>query len=150
MSMDAEALYPSLSIEDILSGVWTLVTESDLHFKEVDVREIGMFLAVMYSKDELKRHKVISAIPRRQTELDGTSRGAPTIAYLDSNTYTRRRAGVEEKGVPKWEWSRTKQPTDKQRSKMVALALMAVIQTALRNHVYKFDGRIYRQRRGVP
>ena len=82
-SMDAEALFPSLALKDILGGIWTLVTESSLEFKDVDVNEMAKFLAIEYTREELVRRKVISCIPKRQVESDGTSRGPPTLAYLD-------------------------------------------------------------------
>ena len=41
LSMDAEALFPSLYIGDILNGIWRLVLESELEYKNVNVKEIG-------------------------------------------------------------------------------------------------------------
>ena len=92
--MDAEALFPSLALKEILGGIWTLVTESSLEFKDVDVNEMAKFLAIEYTREELVRGKVISCIPKRKVESDGTSRRPPTLAYLDSNHYTRVRNGA--------------------------------------------------------
>ena len=40
-SMDTEALFPSLALKDILGGIWNLVTESSLEFKDVDLNEVS-------------------------------------------------------------------------------------------------------------
>ena len=65
-SMDAEALYPSLDIEDINDSVWQLVMKSNIDFQHIDIETITKFVAVMYSKDELRKHQVISIVPKRQ------------------------------------------------------------------------------------
>ena len=49
-SMDAEALYPSLDLQDILDGIWDLVDMSDLEWTDIDYREMGKYLAVMCTK----------------------------------------------------------------------------------------------------
>ena len=38
--MDAEALYPSLNIEDIMTGIWELCIETDLDLNKFDYREL--------------------------------------------------------------------------------------------------------------
>ena len=38
ISMDAEALYPSLNLEDILQGIWDLVLHSDAKLDNVDIK----------------------------------------------------------------------------------------------------------------
>ena len=88
ISMDAEALYPSLALKDILDSIWTLVTTSDLQFKNINTKELGKYLAVMVDEDILKKHKVISSIPRRQAVIEGRGRRKPTLAFLDKSTYT--------------------------------------------------------------
>ena len=35
MLMDAEALYPSLDIDDIMEGIWYLVMDSDTGFENL-------------------------------------------------------------------------------------------------------------------
>ena len=51
LSMDAEALYPSLALDDILEGMWTLGDTTDLEFIDVDMEEMAKFLAVVYPKE---------------------------------------------------------------------------------------------------
>ena len=83
-------------------------------------------------------------------EIDGKCRKEPTIAYLDSDTYNRIRRGVIEKGVPKWNWSKTKEPSKLQRKKMVAMAMMVTVRNILENHLYVFNSELYRQLSGGP
>ena len=104
------------------------------------MKEIGKYLAVMYKRDELVKNKVISCIPKRQVEIDGKSRKDPTIAYLDSDTYTRTSKVVKEKGVPKWNWTRVKEPCKIQKKRMIAMALVVTMRNVLENHLYVFNG----------
>ena len=138
-SMDAEALFPSLALPDILKGVWDLIMDGDVPFNNINWREMTKYLAVLYTEKELREHKVISTIPKRQTVLDGTDKRAPTMAFLDSNTYTRTRNGVKEPGVEKWNWDTVKNPSPAQRKRIVALTLMKAVETLLPNQIYLFD-----------
>ena len=40
-SINAEALHPSLDIEDILEGIWDLIMGTDADFNNVNIEEIG-------------------------------------------------------------------------------------------------------------
>ena len=130
-SMDAEALFPSLDLNNILEGVWTLIMESDLQFNNIDYKEVCKYLTVVCDKDTFKKHNLLSVIPKKQTDLDGTSRREPTLAFLDTETYTRVKDGISEKYVPKWNWTGVKAPTRLPGKRLVALALMEVIRTTL-------------------
>ena len=102
ISMEAEALYPSLALSDILDSIWTLVTTSNLQFDNINIKEISKYLAVMCSEDNRRKNNVISSIPRRQALIEGRSRRKPTLAYLDKSTYTKTVNG-EKKGLSKME-----------------------------------------------
>ena len=75
----------------------------------------------------------------RQTVIDGTNRGSPTIAFLDSDFYTRVKHGVKEQGVPKWSWEGIKLPSNLQKKRVIVLTIMKAMETILTNHVYVFD-----------
>ena len=104
----------------------------------------------MCNKDTFKKHNLISVIPKKQTDLDGTSRREPTLAFLDNDTYTRIKDGVPEKDIHKWNWSEVKAPTRLQKKRLVALALMEVIRTTLQNHIYQLNDKLFRQFSGDP
>ena len=150
MSMDAEALFPSLALSDIMSGIWRLIMELDLEFNTFNYSEIALYLAVMYRREELVKQSVISCIPVRQVTIDGTNRSEPTLAYLDNTTYTRVINGVKYRGTEKWVWTNVRSPSKLQKKKMIAMGLMASTRTLLENHIYVFNGQLYLQKKGGP
>ena len=91
-----------MDIKDIKGSVWKLVISSDINFDHIDLQELTKFIAVMYSKNNLRKHQVISTVPIRQVDIDGTNRRPVTIAYLDSDTCDRTVNGQTEKNVQKW------------------------------------------------
>ena len=54
------------------------------------------------------------------------------------------------KNVQKWNWTGKRKPSGLQRKRLLALALMEIIKTTLCNHVYQFNGELYRQLCGGP
>ena len=66
-----------------------IVASSPIEFKHVNIFEMTKFLHVMYTEEQLKEHGVDKNIPDRQVEVDGKVRQRPTIAYLDSDVYTK-------------------------------------------------------------
>ena len=149
-SMDVAALNPSLHLEDILESIWNLVTTSDLSFQEVDMDVIRKYVAIIYPPEELAKHHLKSTIPTRQVVLDGRERIRHTLAYLESDVYSRTTAGTIEHDVPKWNWSKARVPSKIQKKKLIALALMAIMKTVLEKHLYEFDGVLYNQVEGGP
>ena len=89
--------------------------ETPLELLSVDMKQIGKHLYLMYEREEIVRQKVMSCIPRRQVDIDGTARRPITIAYLDTDTYNRTIDSVTEKGIPKWNWEKEKIPSVAQR-----------------------------------
>ena len=122
--MDAEALYPSIHIEDIMDGIMDIVTSAPIDFKNVNIDEMLKFVVIMYSEEEITQHKLQNVVPLRQVNIDGTTRGKPTLAYLDSDTYTRISNGKKELDVQKWIF-KSRKPTRIQKRKIIALVLMA-------------------------
>ena len=148
-SMDAEALYPSLHIDDIMEGIMDIVASSPIEFRHVNVFEMTKFLHVMYTEEQLKEHGVDKNIPDRQVELDGKVRQRPSLAYLDSDVYTKTVNGVKFTDVQKWV-NNGRKPSEQQKRKIIALTLMAVTKTILQNHIYSFNGKYYKQKSGGP
>ena len=111
---------------------------------------MAKYIAITCDKETVRKHNLVSVIPRRQTEIDGTSRKRPSLAFLDTDTYTRVSNGVSEKNVPKWNWEEIRSPSVLQKKRLLALALMEIARTILSNHIYQFNGTIFRQRSGGP
>ena len=82
--------------------------------------------------------------------IDGIRRAKPTIAFLDSETYTRTQNGERQHNVPKWNWDNVRKPSDLQKRKLVALALSKVAKTIFTNHLNKFNDQVYLQMDGGP
>ena len=93
---------------------------------------------------------VVSCMPIRQTEIDGTQIAQPTLAFLDKDTYTRVRNGEKEHNIQKWDWSRVREPSSIQRKKLITLSIMMATRTLLYNQSYQFDGRLYKQVKEAP
>ena len=68
-------------------------------------------------------------IPTIQTVLDGTNRRDPTLAFLDTDTYTRTSNGRIKKDIQKWNWTNKRKPSSLQKKCLLVLALMEVIRT---------------------
>ena len=64
-SMDAEALFPSLHIKDILESIYDLIITSDAEFKDIDMTGITKYVKVMYTDKEIKKYNVSSCLPER-------------------------------------------------------------------------------------
>ena len=126
-----------------------IVASSPIEFKHVNIFEMTKFLHVMYTEEQLKKHGVEKNIPDRQVELDGKVRQKPTIAYLDSDVFTKTVNGVKINDVQKWT-DNGRKPSQKQRRKIIALTLMAATKTILQNHIYSFNGKYYKQKSGRP
>ena len=67
----------------------------------------------------------------------------PGIAYLDSD--------LDRNKEEKWDWSgKRKNPTQLQKKIMIARAMEIVVKTIMSNHLYQFDGKVYKQAEGGP
>ena len=84
-------------------------------------------------------------MPKRTTVLDGHQRRTPTLAFLDTDTYTRHKDGIREQNVNKWNWEGVRQPSIHQKKRLVSMAVMKVMETALTNHLYQFNEKVYKQ-----
>ena len=55
---------------------------SELKISNINIEEITKYVYIMYTKDELRKYGVISCVPERQTVIDGTDKGKPTLAVI--------------------------------------------------------------------
>ena len=141
ISQDVKALYPSLDWDEIVKLVGKLLEETDVSFKDIDYKQIGKFLAVHLTLEEIARNNLISVIPKRKKSGRGGPK--PGMAYLDSD--------VDKDGNEKWDWSgKRKTPSEIQQKKMVARMMEIVVRAILSNHLYQFDGKVFKQQKGGP
>ena len=65
------------------------------------------------------------------------------MAFLDTD--------LDKKGEEKWDWTgKRREPSSLQKRRMVARALEVEVKTILSNHLYRMDGKVYRQQAGGP
>ena len=101
----------------------------------------------MCSKEEIAQLQLKSAIPVRS--VGETAPGpAPGPAYWDSDWVERKVDGKIEK-VAKWIFP-NKGPSIHQQRRMIAKMVSIAVETAMSNHTYRFDGRVYKQEDGGP
>ena len=119
MSMDVKALYPSIEWGEIVIAVREIMEMSDEMIENVDYNEVGRYLAVSLSKEEIKREGRERVVPKGKID---TGREI-SVAYLcDKNNNNKWQIGI---------------PPDRQQQKrMVAIAVAVGVRACISNHVY--------------
>ena len=135
-SMDVKALYPMIDIEFSVDRCAEMIFESNVEFKNIDVEEVGLYLALTVDRDKLIDAGLEKFCPTRKT-----SRGRPpTITGSGVNDN-------KEKRWEPWEPSVVKPNMEEQR-KMVCYALGVTMKTMLKNHIFRFHDQIRKQKNG--
>ena len=67
-SMDVAALYPSIDVDFSIDRCTELMVEDSQEYNNVDVRELGLFLALTATKIELQRQSLVKYCPTRSTK----------------------------------------------------------------------------------
>ena len=110
--MDVNALYPSLKKEKVASVVYEellqLQTKGKLIFVDIDYQEVGKYLAVLCSRDELRTLGLLTAVPVRSKGETAPGR-PPGPAYWETD-WVEERKGGEVRRVEKWVFPK-KEPT---------------------------------------
>ena len=133
LSMDVKALYPSMEWEDIIVSVREMIEGSEMEIDNVDWKEVGKYLAVSMTREDIEREGLRKVIPERK----GENTRQITVSYLN-----------DKKNEDQWESARS--PGKKQKRKMIALAVAEGIKTCLENHMYCVGDKKYLQVRGGP
>ena len=87
LSMDAKGLYPNLVIREVIKIVKEMVEKSGLEFEGVDWAEVGKYLAVNVTRQEIEELDLVGVIPKRK----GAERKV-TMAYLDGGDKSKKNA----------------------------------------------------------
>ena len=133
LSMDVNALYPSMEWDEIINAVRELIEESEEEVESVDWNTMARYLAVCMSSEEIEEEKLQHVIPKRKKE---TGRDI-TVAYLCNKSN-------EDK------WLNARMPGTNQKKKMIALTVTEGIKACMSNHVYSVGDKQYMQLRGGP
>ena len=133
ISMDVKALYPSMEWKEIITSVKELIENSENEIKNVDYCEVGKYLAVTVSKEEIAKEGLTNVVPERKEE---TGREI-TVAYLCNKSNIHK-------------WKNARKPGKKQRKKMVALAVAEGVKACMSHHVYCVGDKTFLQQEGGP
>ena len=106
ISMDVKALYPSMTWDESVKSVKWMIMKSNMIFEDVNWLEVGKYLAVMMTKEEIAAEGLEHVIPKRE----GLRLRKITINYLR-----------QKKNANKWLPGR--RPGVRQKQKMLALAV---------------------------
>ena len=131
-SEDAEALYPSLDIEQSARICAERVSRSKVEFMGIDYDWAVKYIAMNLTKDEVALSRIGHLLPVRKHK-----RGArPGIVSIE-----------EEEKSSKW-ILRSRLPTEMEKRQILAEVIYHGVKTVFKNHLYQFEGQIRIQRRG--
>ena len=119
--------------------VGKLVEESEVSFQEVNYRSLGKYLAIHLSPETIRDNNLKSVIPKK------VKSGGPVagVAFLATDQHRDK--------TEKWDWSgKRKNPSSIQKKNLLARAMEVAVITIMENHLYQFDGKVYRQSEGGP
>jgi hypothetical protein len=64
--MDVKALYPSMSWEEIVKSVKWVIMNTNMDIENVNWSEVGKYLAVMMTNEEIMDEGLENVIPKRR------------------------------------------------------------------------------------
>ena len=128
-------MYPSIDIDFSVEKCVQLIRESDVEFLNVNFDELGLFLAITDDKCNLSRNGLQEFCPTR----DKVGR-PPTITSAAKKSCKERWKG----------WTKANQiPSCKTQIRtMVTEAVGVSLKTLLKNHIFKFNNKLYQQNEG--
>ena len=135
-SLDVDALYPSLDIELCAEVVCRKLFESDIQFVGLAWREIALYLRYHMSEEALAEKGYGRFCPQRRS-----NRGeGPLFHASGSNKKEESRFGP-------WRFP-LEVPDVVMTRRMFCSAIQVMIVKTMSLHDFRFDGKVYRQRRG--
>ena len=142
-SLDVKALYPSLDVPFVAEKVAEMFLDSNLTVPSLDVKELGLYLALNRKPAELEAKDILQFCPRRKT-TDGRVRGRPPVITGCATSEQ------EEKRVKPWDEAQNTDPGPEDQKRMLAEAIAIVVEVVMTNHVYIFNGIPRKQSKGGP
>ena len=137
-SADVKALYPNLDIDFTIEKVCETFANSTFSLEGVDYKQLGLYLALNLTKQELARERLAYVCPTRRH---------PKAKCLTMTGSSNRGKDSDRFGPwlrPRW------QPTAREKRMMVVQGLGIALRKVMHNHVYVFDGVIRKQAKGGP
>ena len=133
ISMDVKALYPSMEWNEIVKAVREMIETCEEQIEDVDWDEVGRYLAITMTKEEVEKEGLQKVIPKRK---NGPDRKV-TVAYLTNKTNENN-------------WLKGRTPGKNQKKKMIGIAVAKGIKACMANHSYKVGDKTFLQKEGGP
>ena len=93
-------------------------------------------MAIVCDKEEIIHNNLVNAIPKRTS----TNRGpVPGPAYWDDDL---RETNINGKKMRIEKWIKANEPSKKEGQIMVSLMLEKAVEVVMKNHTYRFDGKM--------
>ena len=137
-SLDVKALYPSLDIPftaEIVAQEF-IDSEVDVLSESVDVQELGLYLVLNMTEDQLEELKIREYCPVRKL----TRGRKPNMTGQAALNKTKREKI--------WSPPINTEPTGEMIKVMLAQAIKIAIKIVMKGHVYKFNGETKQQNEG--
>ena len=90
ISQDVKALYPNLDWVEVIRIIGKLLEETDITFNDVDYKNLGKYLAIHLTPEEISKNNLKSVIPDK---VKPTKVG---VAFLDTD--------IDANKEEKWAW----------------------------------------------
>ena len=135
-SLDVEALYPSLEINQCSKLCGEMVSESGLKFEGVDWVWVAKYVALCWTREEVNRRELGELVPYKKSK-----RGfKPTLLTVSIDDKKER-----------WRFGKTPDKYTSEDKKQLMQALVEItVSATFANHFYKWKGQIYKQEAGGP
>ena len=139
LSADVKALYPSLDIEFTTDVVCDMFESSDLNIEGIDYEELGLYLAINYTRDKLFELGIQDYCTTRKftrgqkPKITGNGSEVTRTKRFEPWNMPAKKITTEDGGIKK---------------KMIKEALRIAIKFIMKNHVYTFDNKIHKQEQG--
>ena len=138
-SLDVKALYPSLDVEFTAEIVAKEFRESQFEVEGVDYKELGLYLAICKTEQDLEKLGLSQFCPRRKSKY-----GRPPVITGKATT-----SGKDEERYGPWNLP-AKEPNETDKKRMLSEALRVAIEYIMKNHIYKFNDTTKKQKQGGP
>ena len=138
-SLDVVSMFPNLKAIPVSKMAGQAVLESSVEFAGLDYQMVGIYLALNYPRHELSKLGLSDLIPIRKVKPGGRSK--ITISSVECRSPNLAKE--------KWYFS-PKIPNCKEKRLMLSKAVEVGVRECFRNHLYTFNGKVYRQTEGGP
>lgn len=136
-SMDVKSMYPSLDVEVVIEVVGEEFAKSKLQICNVDLEEVGLYLALNKGTKFLNDYGLSEVCPKRKS-----NRRKPLMTGSGSLQKKEERHGP---------WlKRKRNPIAREKIIMIKEAIKIGLSLILNNHVYQFNNTLRKQSQGAP